>query len=288
MNIARFSRLVMIEQSVFGLPWMFASALLGVQAHQTWQDAQRWTLWLWIVVAFTAARTAGMALNRLIDRQIDAANPRTSGRPLQKGEVTTRQVWLLAVASTLLFVIACACINSWCLMLSPIVLALVWGYSYTKRFTACSHFVLGSIHFFCPIFAWVAVTGVPDWPPVVLGVALWISIAGSDIIYALQDRLFDKGYGLHSVPVVLGPKLSLLLAKTLHGIAIVLLIAMGWFLGLSTPFFVGMGLTAVCFAYLHFLTTTETQQINKLFFYYNTIVAVLFLASVVGAMAWHA
>lgn len=293
MNIAIFSRLVMIEQSLFCLPWVVASVLLALMVRAPMQQQLLSTLpslslCFWIVIAFTAARTAGMALNRLIDRHIDAANPRTALRPLQKGEITVKQVSMLSIVSLALFVGACAKINHLCLLLSPIVVILLCLYSYSKRYTALSHFVLGSIHFFSPIFAWAAVTNTLAWPPVFLGTAIWASIAGSDIIYALQDRQFDLEHDLHSIPAAIGVKRSIMLSKFLHALTAIFLVLIGFSLDLGPLFFAACAGIVGVYYYFHRLIDNDTSKIYRLFFYCNSTVVLVFMFSVMGIFLWRA
>lgn len=294
MRIRDFSELVMVEQSLFGLPWVIASALLAlvtaVGGHgESAIATQTWSLWLWIIIAFMAARTAGMAINRVMDQKIDAANDRTAQRSLPRGAVTVRQVNLLAISSLLLFVIACANINFSCLVLSPIVVILLCFYSYSKRCTSLCHFVLGVIHFFSPVFAWAAITNRIELAPFLIGSGVAASIAGSDIIYALQDCEFDRRYGLHSIPVAVGAQASIWGVRVLHGIAALLFFIVGILLDLGPIYFIGNGIIVAIYCYFHHLIHhQQLNQINRRFFYCNSCVALTFLFSVIGAIAWHA
>jgi 4-hydroxybenzoate polyprenyltransferase len=286
MHIALFSRLTMVEQSFFGLPWVVASVLLALHVSPAEAPHIAWGMLSFsIFIAFMSARSAGMALNRLIDKEIDAMNPRTARRPLQNGEVTTQQVGLLAAGSLFLFVLACWNINERCFFMSPVVVLLLGLYSYTKRMTSLCHFVLGSIHFFAPIFAWVAVTNQFAWAPVFLGLAIWLSIAANDIIYALQDRVFDSEHGLYSIPSRLGERWSMWIAQTLHGCAVLSLFVLGGWLQLSFIYYVGIIAIACLYILFHYLLNTQNPVgINRLFSYCNGAAALLFLCTILGVL----
>lgn len=288
MGIRTFARLVMVEQSLFGLPWVIASALLALRGDLAHSVASL-SLWFWVVVAFVAARTAGMALNRLIDREIDAANPRTAQRPLSSGEISSRQVTFLAVGTLLLFIVACGFINLYCLAMSPLAVLLLWLYSYSKRYTSLCHFVLGMVHFFIPLFTWAAFANSFDIIPFLIGGAIWASIAGSDIVYALQDHAFDCRYGIHSIPAAIGIRASLVVARLLHALAVVMLAGVGLMLGSSIIFFIGVASIAVAYLYFHlFIDGARPEQIDRRFFRCNVAAALLFLCSVLGDLVWHA
>lgn len=286
-----FAKLVLIEQTLFGLPWVIASVFLpfGAVEPSVYAHSLSWSLGFYILMAFIAARTAGMAFNRLIDRHIDAANPRTKDRPLPAGEVSLSQVQSLALISIAIFVVCCAQINTLCLMLSPIAVLLLWIYSYTKRFTVLCHFVLGLIHFLVPIFSWAAVTANLAWPPVFLGLAALCSISAADIIYAGQDALFDRQYKLYSIPAFLSRSSSLRLAKVLHGLAFFFFILLGSLLHLNWIYFLGTALIAIIYQRLYRTLQSESISplaINRLFFMCNSAVSLIFMFFTLGSIAW--
>ena len=288
MSIKTYSRLVLIEQTLFGLPWVLTAALLPFSQISfvksfPWEN---WTLWVWIFSAFVSARTAGMSFNRLIDKEIDLANPRTQNRELPKGALTPFQVSFVAWISVFIFIFSCAMINPLCFMMSPIVVILLWAYSYTKRFTPFCHLFLGLIQFFGPIFAWIAITGSWALPPVLLGLALMCSIAANDIIYALQDRDFDQSYNLHSIPVAFGVHNSMIVAKLMHVITVFFLVATGISLDLNAVYYVGVALIAlIYFRHYRHIKENGIQVVNPAFFKCNSYVAIALLFFSSGAIA---
>lgn len=250
MHWRTLSKLVLWEESIFGLPWIVTSIALALPQTINRIDGVAF----WILCAFISARVAGMAFNRLIDRDIDAQNPRTCQRVLPNGEASPLQVGLVGLAAIGTFVISCGMINPLCLMLSPIPLALLLLYSYTKRFTPLCHFFLGAIHCLSPIFAWIAVCDSLSPAPVFLGFAVMMSIAGSDVVYAMLDVEFDKSYRLHSIPMLLGTKRALRVAKGLHATAIVLLFIVGLLVQAHWLYYVGIvavtGMYVLCYSEL--------------------------------------
>jgi len=281
-----FSQLTMVEQSLFGLPWAFAAALIPF-IDETLVCRNRPMLWLVMIAGFIAARTAGMSFNRLIDKEIDAANPRAKDRALPRGEISVAQVKMLAWLNVAAFVVCCGFMNALCLGLAPLAVCLLWAYSYTKRFTALCHLVLGCVHGFCVIFAWAAITGTVTIATFFLAAAAMASIAGMDIIYALLDWNFDKHAGLHSIPVFLGLKRSVLVARTLHLLAIVCLIKVAMIVHAGLLFYLGIGVISATYAMYHRrLDIDHMTNVNKTFFYCNTVVGVMLLISTVGALIW--
>jgi 4-hydroxybenzoate polyprenyltransferase len=240
-----FLKLVHIEQTLFALPWALAGGVLPF-VYWTKEGAFPYSLQevslklVWIIVAFIAARVAGMSFNRLIDSRIDAKNPRTQQRLVASGRVKKYEVALLAWGSVALFVWSCYSINKLCLMLSPLAILLLWGYAYTKRFTSLCHFVLGAVLFLAPVFAWMAMTETLSWAPIFLGWAVLCSITATDILYAFVDRKFDKEFQVRSIPATLGVRRSILLAKFLHLLAVLSLVGLGFYMEMPYVFFVGV------------------------------------------------
>ena len=278
-----FSQLTLIEQSLFGLPWILTAAFLplatGIAAVP---PILRFVAG---IAAFGAARTAGMCFNRLIDKDIDAANPRTSGRALPSGEVTLGQVKAMAWINSISFILLCAMISPMCLGLSPFALFLIWAYSYTKRFTAMCHLILGCIHGFAVLMAWATVTGSVSWSAVCLAAAVMSSIAGMDIIYALQDRDFDQERGLHSIPVALGVDKSLVVARMLHLLTVALLINVAMLTHVHLPFYLGLGAVGILYFYYHRQLGSE---VNRTFFRCNSFVSIVLLIATLGEWIWKA
>lgn len=209
--------MIRFAHTVFAMPFALLAAVLaagGVPASRTL---------LWIVIAMVGARSAAMSFNRLVDQELDARNPRTASRELPSGVLTRRFAALFCAASAALFVLAASQLNRLCLLLSPVALAIVLGYSLTKRFTAFSHLVLGLSLAIAPIGAWLAVTASFAPLPVVLGLAVVFWVAGFDVIYSLQDETFDREEGLRSLPARLGARGALLASALFHAAALGLL-----------------------------------------------------------------
>ena len=211
--------MIKFAHTVFALPFALLSAVLSADGIPPLSKM------FWILVAMVAARSAAMSFNRIADRNVDAQNPRTSSRELPAGVLSVRFAALFTVASAVLFVLAAAQLNRLCLFLSPVALAIVLGYSLTKRFTPLSHVVLGLSLAIAPVGAWIAVTGTLSLLPVVLALAVVFWVAGFDVIYSLQDEAFDKEQGLKSLPARLGSRRALLVSSLFHAAALVLLYA---------------------------------------------------------------
>lgn len=250
MLMKTLQNILLWQQTLFGLPWVITSiALAMIQAYaQGGAIDLSWQYGMWILFAFLSARVAGMAMNRVIDRMIDAENPRTQTRALPRKEISPIAVWLLAGVAIVVFLFSCRMLSPLCFKLSPIALLLLFGYSYTKRFTAFCHFFLGAIHFCAPLFAWVALRGTFDCAPLSLSMAVMCSIAGSDIIYALLDVEFDRRAGMHSMPLLLGVDRAIGLSKCLHVLAVCFLVLAGYIA--QVPFLYYIGVAGVACLYL--------------------------------------
>ncbi len=247
-RVGAYGRMIRFSHSVFALPFALTSVVLaapkgGVGGRQV----------LWIVVAMVAARSAAMGFNRLVDQAIDARNPRTAGRELPRGVLSRGEAWLFVAISTAVFVLAAARLNPLCRALSPVALLIVFGYSYTKRFTAASQLVLGVSLAVAPIGAWLAIRGRFEAVPLVLGAAVVLWVAGFDTIYACQDADFDRREGLHSIPARLGVPRALVLARALHVGAVVLLAGLYRLAPLHPLYLAGLAIVAVLLAWEHTL-----------------------------------
>ena len=227
--VARYFSLIKFEHTLFALPFAMMSLLVAADGRPSWPTL------LWVLAAMVGARSASMAFNRLVDARIDAANPRTSDRHLPRGAVSRRGVVLFTVLSVALLVIAAWRLNPLCFRLSPVALAVVLGYSLTKRFTPLSHLVLGLGLGIAPVGAWLAVTGsfaaFPLW--LAAGVTFWV--AGFDTIYGCQDAEFDRRAGLHSLAASLGVERALWISRIFHVLSVAFLAgafrraeALGW------------------------------------------------------------
>ncbi|MBS0622391.1 MAG: 4-hydroxybenzoate octaprenyltransferase [Verrucomicrobia bacterium] len=286
MNLATFDRLVLIKSSVFGAPYTLAGALLPFAAGQA--RPVGWFLWMWVLLAFFSLRFAGMAFNHLVDREIDAKNPRTSQRPLPLDAVRLSDVRRIVVFASLLFIFSCAMINGAVFALSPLPLLIALIYPYTKRWTSFCHLVLGSVLMMGPIMGYAAISGTVSFAALFLGLASCLSIVGNDIIYACQDIAFDRKEGLHSLPARLGPFAALLLARLMFSGAIVAMTAVGWKLELPILYYLGpLGATATFYYYDRVLKRGNIQVIPTAFFRCNALFSLWALVGVVGALIWH-
>lgn len=268
--------MIKIEHTLFALPFAFLGAVLAARGLPTVQQI------IWITVAMVGARSAAMAFNRLADREIDAANPRTAMRAIPAGLLTTQFVSLFTLASAAIFFIAAYMLNSLTLWLSPVALASVLLYSYTKRFTSLSHLVLGWCLSIAPTGAWIAVRGAIDSPvPLLLSLAVMLWTAGFDVIYACQDYEFDVRAGLNSVPQRLGIPKALWVARALHLGMFVALLTVYRLTGLHWIGLIGVIATAVLLVYQHSIVKADDlSRLNAAFFTTNAFVSVILFATV--------
>ena len=234
----------------------------------------------WILAAMVGARSAAMAFNRLVDRRLDALNPRTSDRALPAKRIGVPFVSLFLVLTIALFVAACRQINPLCLKLSPVALVVILGYSYTKRFTWLCHFVLGLALAIAPVGAWIAVAGRIDEFPLILAAAVLPWVAGFDILYALLDVEFDRAHGVHSVPARFGERAARRISAALHFLAAAGFVALGLRAHLGLPYFAGCALTALLLIYEHRLAAPrDPAKLNAAFFHVNAVVGFALLTA---------
>ncbi len=266
MDFKKFSSLIMVEQTLFALPFAYIGVLFAGGA--TLFD------WIWTTLALVSARTAGMSFNRVIDAEIDARNPRTRNRGLPKGEVTRSEVWVLAVISCLVLILSARMLNLLCFYLSFPAVAMLFAYSYFKRFSSSSHFFLGAVEALAPIGGYLAVTGTFDLPPLLLGAAIMLWIAGLDIVYAIQDMDFDAASGLHSVPVKFGKTKSLALSLICYVLSLEAMIIAGVMTEKGIAYWFALIFIGVVFAYQQTLARQENlQRAIKEFFKVNAYVS---------------
>jgi len=262
--------MIKFEHTLFALPFAFVGMLLAAEGWPEWRVVG------WIVVAMVGARSAAMGFNRLVDRTIDAANPRTADRALPAGHVTPTFVGLFVVASCLVLVFAASRLNPLALALTPLALLILLGYSYSKRFTHWSHLVLGLALAGAPVGAWVAVRGDFTPTPLVLAGAVLLWVAGFDVLYALQDREFDLGAGLHSVPVRFGEVAALWISGLLH-LGMLLLLALLPSIyppGLGLGYWVGFAGCAILLTYQHRIVRPgDLSRLDAAFFQANGLLA---------------
>jgi 4-hydroxybenzoate polyprenyltransferase len=262
--------MIKIQHTVFALPFAFMGALLGARGLPSGRQA------FFILLAMVGARSAAMAFNRLADHHIDAQNPRTRDRALPAGLISRRAAWLFTLASAALFIFAAGQLNPLCLWLSFPALGVVLFYSYTKRFTAWSHFFLGAALGLAPIAGWLAVTGELALTPVVLGLAVTFWVAGFDVLYALQDEDFDRQVGLFSLPVKVGRVRAMRLAKAFHGLAALGFAATGLLAGLGRLYLVASLLAGVFLLWEHrLLAPHDLSRLHHAFFTLNGLVGLV-------------
>ncbi|MBI3477275.1 MAG: UbiA family prenyltransferase [Acidobacteria bacterium] len=259
------------EHSIFALPFALCGAMLAAGGVPPWHQL------VWIVVAMVSARSAAMAFNRLADASIDAANPRTSVRALPAGLLTPSFVSAFVFISCAVFVLAAWQLNRLTLLLSPVALAVVLLYSYSKRFTRWSHLLLGLALGIAPAAAWIAVRGSLDPRILLLTAAVTFWVGGFDVIYACQDYEFDRDHGLHSVPRYLGIHRALWVARLFHLVMLALLVALILAFGLGKLAMVGVAAVAALLAYEHSLVRhDDLSKLNAAFFTMNGVIAVVF------------
>lgn len=275
-----FLKDIKIEHSLFALPF----AYLGLFFAE--KKVPSLFLFFWVTIAMVSFRTLAMALNRLLDRTIDAENPRTSGRALPQKKMRVSFVWVAALVSLFIFEVSAFKLGSLCFWLSPVPVLLAWIYPFTKRFTWFSHFVLGLVLGIAPYGAWIAVTGQFAWAPAFLtaGVICWV--AGFDMIYALQDVDFDRRRGLYSVPAKFGEVRTLQLTRGLHALAVLCWAAAGFLNGAGLVYGLGLILAAYFLIREHQLIRSfGIAKMNEAFFVMNAVVSLaLFLAVVLDVV----
>jgi 4-hydroxybenzoate polyprenyltransferase len=275
--VLRFGRMVKFSHSVFALPFALAATALAARGHGLRVDQV-----VAIVLAMIGARTAAMGWNRIVDRRFDAANPRTANREIPSGQIRVATAAILVVLSIGVFVGAAAWLGRLCLYLSPIVLVLVLGYSFTKRFTWLCHVFLGLAIGVAPTAAWVAVRGEFGAPALWLSLAVTTWIGGFDILYALADRDFDRSAGLHSIPARFGVPVALALSALMHLVTIGALVAAGLSANLGIIYWVGVTLVGVLCAYEHAIVKpSDLSRVNVAFFNLNGYVSIVYFAATV-------
>ena len=270
-NLRITLEMIKFEHSVFALPFALTGAMLAARGLPSARQL------FWIVVAMVGARSAAMSFNRIADLRLDAANPRTATRALPAGLLSVRFAVLFTVASAGLLVLAAYQLNPLCFRLSPLALALLFLYSYTKRFTWLTHLVLGLCLGLAPAAAWIAVRGSLDWPILLLSAAVALWVSGFDIIYACQDLEFDRQAGLFSLPQRLGIRRALQVAGLLHLLMLGLLAALAAVLNLGWVSLLGLAVVGALLVYEHHLVKPhDLSRINAAFFTVNGYISVLF------------
>jgi len=262
--------MIRFEHSVFALPFALLGALLAAEGLPTGRQI------FWIIVAMVAARSAGMTFNRIVDLRYDAANPRTASRELPTGKLSLRFAWTFTIVAAGLLVFAAYQLNPLAFKLSPVAIAILLLYSYTKRFTALTHWALGFCLGMAPAGAWIAIRGTLDWQILLLTAAVMLWVAGFDIIYACQDVDFDRQVGLHSLPKRLGIARALWAARAMHLLMLALLAWLAQLTLAGVLTYVGLVVVAALLTYEHALVKpTDLSRVNTAFFTVNGFISVL-------------
>ncbi|MGH9733577.1 MAG: UbiA-like polyprenyltransferase [Candidatus Acidiferrales bacterium] len=267
--------MIKFEHSVFALPFALVAALLAAGAAGS---LPTWRQIAWIVVAMVGARSAAMTINRIADVEYDRRNPRTANRALATGQLSVGFAWAFTIAASTVLVVAASQLNRLALGLSPVALAILFVYSYMKRFTSLSHFVLGFCLGISPAAAWIAIRGSLDWRMLILCAAVTLWVGGFDVLYACQDVEFDKSAGLYSIPKRYGVSQALLFARAMHIVMVGLLMWLAMSFHLSWLAWAGIAVVAGLLVYEHSLVKhDDLSKINAAFFTVNGYISLLFL-----------
>ena len=270
----KYFSLVLFAHSIFALPFAMIGFFLGVT---TTEHPFNWLILVEVLLCMVFARNSAMAFNRYLDRNIDAKNPRTQMRDIPAGKISANEALIFVIANCILFVVTTAFINNLCFYLSPVALFVVLFYSYTKRFTALCHLVLGLGLSLAPIGAYIAVTGVFNLVPVFYSFAVLFWVSGFDIIYALQDEDFDKQERLHSIPAALGIKRALNLSVALHICSAISVILPVFFSPFSWIYYIGVAFFCSMLMYQHMLVKpSDISKVNKAFATTNGFASLVF------------
>ncbi len=268
--------MIKFEHSVFALPFALTGALLAARATaHGWPSVRQI---LWIIVAMVAARSAAMTINRIVDLRYDKENPRTKMRALATGALSVSFAWIFTLAAIGVFFVAAWQLNPLALKLAPVALAILFFYSYTKRFTHWSHLFLGFALGISPAAAWIAITGSLDWRMLILCAAVTLWVGGFDVLYACQDVQFDAEAGLYSVPKRFGVANALWISRGMHIGVVFLLSWLAASFGLPWPAWAGIVVVAALLAYEHSLVkANDLSKLNAAFFAVNGYISMLFL-----------
>ena len=281
--------MIKFEHSIFALPFALTGALLAARYAQIPEAAAGWPTWrqiAWIIVAMVGARSAAMTMNRIIDLRYDRENPRTRTRALATGALSVSFAWTFTAAAAAVLAIAAWQLNPLALKLVPVALAVLFIYSYTKRFTSWSHLVLGFCLGMSPAAAWIAIAGSLDARMLILCAAVTLWVGGFDVLYACQDLAYDKSVALFSVPKRFGVPRALAIARMMHAVMIALLAWLAWSFLLPWPAWVGIVVVAGLLAYEHSLVSPDDlSRMNAAFFTVNGYISLLFLLFWGAAMA---
>ena len=276
-----FGRMIKFSHTLFAMPFALTSVVLASFSHKI-------TLYklFWIIVAMVGARSAAMGFNRIADREFDARNPRTKNREIPTKKISLAEASAFVFLSALLLVFAAYKLNKLCFYLSPVALAVVFFYSFTKRFTWLSHIFLGLGMGLAPVGAWLGIAGQFSLVPILLGLTVVTWGAGFDIIYSCQDLGYDDEIGLFSMPRVLGVKKALVISAVLHAVAFALLVSLKFILPLGSIYLLGLALVAVMLIYQHAIVKpNDLNRLNFAFFNLNAYMSVgLFLFTLIDVI----
>ena len=275
----KYLSLIKFSHTIFAMPFAFIGFFLATKSYEF-----EWITLVYVIFCMVFARSAAMAFNRYIDREIDTANPRTAkAREIPNGSIKANSALLFVVINSLLFIATTYLINPLCLALSPIALLVILGYSYTKRFTSLCHLILGLGLALAPIGAYLAVSGEFNIIPLFFSAAVLFWVSGFDIIYSLQDEEFDKTHELHSIPVLLGKKNALMLSNILHLLTFSALSIAGSLGGFSLYYWIGFWSFSALLVYQHTLVKhNDLSKVNLAFFTTNGIASLIFGAFVIA------
>jgi 4-hydroxybenzoate polyprenyltransferase len=276
----RLSALVRLEHTLFALPYAYVGAIFAVDGRPATSDL------IWITVAMAGARSLAMALNRLIDAEIDARNPRTARRELPAGLLSRTQVLVFCAVALAVFALAVSQLAPITRWLAPIPVIAFVVYPYLKRFTPLCHLWLGAVDGLAPVGAWVAITNTVDWQPFLLGGVVCFWIAGFDVIYATMDYEHDRQQGLHSIPADWGIATGLKVTRLFHALAVVFMVLAGIALDTGPIYYAGVAICAVLLAYENAIVKPDDlSRVNAAFFNVNAILAGIYLLAVIGDVA---
>ncbi|MGR6836269.1 UbiA-like polyprenyltransferase [Syntrophomonas erecta] len=279
-KVKHYLDMVDFGHTLFGLPFAYLGAFLARDGIPSAYQL------IWITVAMISARTAALSLNRLIDLPFDKANPRTSEWVLPSGRLAPTKVWVGVFILLVILFYSAAQLNQLCLKLAPLAVIVLWGYSYTKRFTWWCHLILGLAIGIGTVGSWIAITGTFDWQPFVLGMAVACWIAGFDTMYACQDIEFDRKQGLYSIPARFGEKGALIFSAVFHAFTVVFLVASGLILNMGIWYFTGVAIATAVLVYEHIIVRPgDLSRVNFASFKINRYVGlIIFIMSLVDIL----
>ena len=278
-RLATYLSFVRFSHSVFALPFALTGALLA------WRESPfSWWQVFWIVVCMVSARSAAMGFNRLVDARFDALNPRTAMRELPRGAMTTTEAAIFVLVSSVVFIAGASRLNTLCLILSPVALAIVFWYSLAKRYTTYTQMFLGLAMAVAPVGGWIAAGGGPGAEPWLLGLAIGLWVGGFDILYACQDVAFDRGHGLRSIPARFGVPASIRLSRVMHVVTVLVMTALWQVAALPVVYLVGVAIVALLLAYEQSLVSDEDLSQVKKAFDLNGYVGIVYFAATALAL----